>query len=240
MNNSTNLFEKIEMPSAVDWCVNQIVDAIIDGRIEPGQKIPSEGSLTEQLGVGRNTVREAIKILSAYGIIEQRGTAGTFVHNQFNPKMLNSLIYGIIIGKNDKQDLVRLRRILEKGIILDAIEYGTEADIDRVKNNLDLQKAAVQDNTLTGEEFARIDIDFHELLCDCTHNKLLRQMFGMINRIMYTSRRDTQQKLIDAGLTSYTIQAHENLYDVLRNRDIEHAEEAVDYSLQEWENLLTE
>ena len=240
MRNSENLFEKIEVQSVVDWTVNQIVNAIVDGRLEPGDRIPSETNLCEQLGVGRNSVREAIKILSAYGIIEQRGTGGTFVRNEFSPKMLNSLIYGIIIGKSDNHDLVGLRRILEKGIILDAIESGTEQDIEQVRANLDVQIERVKDPTLTGEELARLDIEFHERICECTHNKLLSQMFSMINKIMMASRRDTQQKLINLGLTSYTIHAHQKLYEVLLTRDKEHAEEAVEYSLLEWENLLGE
>ena len=240
LTNQANLFEKIEVQSVVDWTVNQIVDAIIDGRLEPDDRIPSEANLCEQLGVGRNSVREAIKILSAYGIIEQRGTGGTFVRSGFSPKMLNSLIYGIVIGKSDSHDLVSLRRILEKGILFDAIENATDEDIEQVRENLAVQVERVKDPTLTGEELARLDIEFHERICDCTHNKLLSQMFSMINKIMMASRRDTQQKLIDIGLTSYTIHAHEKLYETLLARDKENAEEVVEYSLLEWGNLLDE
>lgn len=232
------IFEKLETESAVDWCVNQIVDAIIDGRIKPGSRLPSEAGLAEQLGVGRNSVREAIKVLSAYGIVDQRRTGGTFVYNRFNPKILNPLIYGIVIGDSANEDLISLREILEKGIIHLAIKNGTEEDYRKVKENLDRQKRLAEDPELTGDVFATIDIEFHELICDCTHNKLLGQMFSTLNKIMRVSRRMTQTRLIRHGLISYTLQAHEQLYNILIDGNDADADSAVMYSLYEWQNSL--
>lgn len=66
-------------PSAVEWVIEKIKELLIDQKLSPGDMIPNEISLAESLKVGRGTVREALKILSAYGVIEIKQGHGTFV-----------------------------------------------------------------------------------------------------------------------------------------------------------------
>ena len=65
--------------SVVEQIVDNITNAIINGELKPGDKIPTENELCTSMGVGRNSVREAIKILGAYGVINIKRAEGTFV-----------------------------------------------------------------------------------------------------------------------------------------------------------------
>ena len=78
--------------------VQQIIDAftrqLVQGKLCPGDQIPTEIELADMFGVARNTVREAIKILVAMGVLEIRRPVGTFVCKGFTEPMLSPLLYG--------------------------------------------------------------------------------------------------------------------------------------------------
>lgn len=69
--------------SAVDIVINRIVDDVLTGRYKPGDKLPTEMQLAEMMSMSKNTVREAIKILVAYGAVEIRRPEGTFITHSF-------------------------------------------------------------------------------------------------------------------------------------------------------------
>lgn len=79
--------------------MDQITNAIINGELLPGDKLPTEPELCETFNVGRNSVREAIKILEAYGVVEIKRASGTYVRKEYNYKMLYPILYGIILQK---------------------------------------------------------------------------------------------------------------------------------------------
>lgn len=88
------MFKKIKNKSVVKTVVDSITKAIINGELRPGDKIPTEMELADSFGVGRNSIREAIKILVYYGILEIRRAEGT-------------------IAKYNEEDLGKLREKLE-------------------------------------------------------------------------------------------------------------------------------
>lgn len=91
--------------SAVDIVINRIVDDVLTGRYKPGDKLPTEMQLAEMMSMSKNTVREAIKILVAYGAVEIRRPEGTFITHSFTPKMLNPVIYSLLFSKSNADDL---------------------------------------------------------------------------------------------------------------------------------------
>ena len=84
---SDGMFKKIKNKSVVQTVVDSITKAIIAGDLKPGDKIPTEMELAESFGVGRNSIREAIKILVYYGVLEIRRAEGTFVCDGFNKSL---------------------------------------------------------------------------------------------------------------------------------------------------------
>ena len=85
-------FPVIRNTSVVDSVKDWITDQMIKGNLRPGSKLPTEAELSQRLGVGRNSVREAIKQMEAYGVLYIKRAEGTFVAEQFDPKMLSPIL----------------------------------------------------------------------------------------------------------------------------------------------------
>ena len=88
-NSTASYLAPINNRSMVDIVISRLTDAIINGELKPGDQIPVEPELVRTLGVGRNTVREAVRILVAYGVLEIRRAEGTYVCDGFSPKAVS-------------------------------------------------------------------------------------------------------------------------------------------------------
>ena len=109
--------EKTPGKSVVDQVADGIISRIIDGSLHPGDKLPTEMELCRQFGAGRNSVREAVKKLQAYGILYIKRADGTFVSESYNQKMLDPMLYSIILQKNSWRDFVELRSVIDIGTL---------------------------------------------------------------------------------------------------------------------------
>ena len=78
--------KRIKSESVVQQIIDSLVDAMIRKELRPGDQIPTEMELAEKLGVGRNSVREAIKILVYFGVLEIRRAEGTYVCEGFSSR----------------------------------------------------------------------------------------------------------------------------------------------------------
>ena len=109
--------QKNAVKSVVDQVMDGIISQIIDGTLHPGDKLPTEMELCKQFGAGRNSVREAVKKLQAYGILYIKRADGTFVSENYNQKMLDPMLYSIILQKNSWQEFVELRSVIDIGTL---------------------------------------------------------------------------------------------------------------------------
>ena len=122
--------------SVVERVVDQITNAIINGELLPGDKLPTEPELCETFNVGRNSVREAIKILEAYGVVEIKRASGTYVRKEYNYKMLYPILYGIILQKDSKRQIVELRKVIDVGVLQEAMRKMEDEDIQLLSDNV--------------------------------------------------------------------------------------------------------
>ena len=109
--------QKNAVKSVVDQVMDGIISQIIDGTLHPGDKLPTEMELCKQFGAGRNSVREAVKKLQAYGILYIKRADGTFVSENYNQKMLDPMLYSIILQKNSWQEFVEMRSVIDIGTL---------------------------------------------------------------------------------------------------------------------------
>ena len=98
-------------------CARAFGGYIEENRLKAGDPLPPEGDLAQQLGVGRNSVREAIKSLKSLGVLETRRGIGVFVKAFSFQPLLENLAYGLQISLRDVEELREIRRVLETGLI---------------------------------------------------------------------------------------------------------------------------
>ena len=117
MEKTSFLKEPVGGQSVVNKIVDNITNAIINGELNPGDKIPTEAELSESMGAGRNSVREAIKVLEAYGVVHIKRAEGTFVSQEYDSRMIYPVLYGIILQKDSTSQIVELRKVIDVGLL---------------------------------------------------------------------------------------------------------------------------
>ena len=101
--------------------------------------------MAENMGVGRNSIREAIKILAYLGVLEIRRAEGTFVCEGFSESMIDPMIYGIILDKEDSyENLMELREMIEVGVLQLAMAKVKEEELKSLKEKLGHMKTAIE------------------------------------------------------------------------------------------------
>lgn len=229
--------QKISVESTVDVIVGQIIANIINGSFQPGQRIPTEAALAASLGVGRNSVREAIKILTAYGILEIRRADGTFVRSGFSPKMLDPMLYGIILDR-DAGDLIEVRKAVENYAYHLASEKATEADILLLKQVLRRYDDEIHKEPCDYKRLADLDSEFHNTVSRCGHNQILTKINEIVCLLLYESRMQTIKAMIERGDKQFLSDIHHKSYDVIRYRKLDQVDQVVNEGIMNWDTYL--
>lgn len=227
----------IEVKSAVDILIDRLTQAILDGTFKAGEKIPTEPELASIFGVGRNTVREAVRTMVAYGVLEVKRPNGTFVCKEFTPKGINPMIYGMILHGDDAyEELIGLRKVFENGILLLLSEKEiTQEQEKKLQEILKRFETAVAEKS--SEACIRTDIEFHDELCAMTGNRLIKEINSMITKMTYASRLKTINEILEKGDEQYLIDTHYNLLKALNSKDIRQLYDAIQDSYFYWKDV---
>lgn len=216
----------MDVPKISKNTVQQIIDAfteqLISGQIKPGDQIPTEVELADRFGVARNTVREAIKILVAMGVLEIRRPVGTFVCSGFTEAMINPMLYGVILGRGDSySELLDLREIMEAGSMLTVIRNARDEEIAGLSEPLDALRYACETESPDAQTVFELDDAFHDAVMGLSHNRIVEQISRIVRSMTYDMRKESVRLLVERGRAWELVQAHETLYRILRERDVD-------------------
>ena len=214
--------EKRSSQSAVQYLLDAFNRQLLSGALRPGDQIPTEVELSEQFGVARNTVREAVKILVAMGVLEIRRPVGTFVCSGFTEPMISPLLYGVILGRGDSYDeLMDLREIMEMGTMLTVIRNAADEEILTLTEPLAaLREACFAPAPSVETVFERDDI-FHEAIMALSHNRMVERIADIVRTMTHDMRHESVEHMISGGRNEEFYLAHEKLYRLLRERDVD-------------------
>lgn len=154
---------------------------IEDNRLEAGDALPPEADLGQQLGVGRNSVREAIKSLESLGVLETRRGVGVFVKAFSFQPLLENLAYGLQISLRDVEEMREVRRVLETGLIDKTVAMIGADDIAALRQVTEQMRVKAE----AGESFAEEDQRFHRLLFRCQDNHTLSALIDVFWTAFY-------------------------------------------------------
>jgi len=171
--------EAIRRTSAPEAIVEHLLGRIRGGEFGPGDWLPSERLLQEQLGVGRLSLREALARLSALGIIRVDHGKGACIQTKIDKDVLINALVPSFPARNPKtlQDLVEARALIEGELAAKAALYHTDADIDKLRHILDEPgEAMVNDKAL-----AELDYSFHREIARIADNEFLTVMMEALS-----------------------------------------------------------
>ncbi|MCV7433360.1 FadR/GntR family transcriptional regulator [Mycolicibacterium bacteremicum] len=184
----------------VDQAIEQLRQSVASGEWPVNARIPTEPALAESLGVGRNTVREAVRALAHSGILEVRQGDGTYVR-------ATSEVSGALhrLCGTELRDVLQVRRCLEVEAARLAATVRTEADLAELwqlwERTEELRSAGL------GEEFARTDAELHFAVVRSAHNPVLTELYRGLTEVVLASVVTSTRNLADSPQHRALIQA---------------------------------
>lgn len=225
------LFDEVQHDSRSRQIVEKFRKKIAEGVLKVGDKLPPERELCIQLGISRTALREAIRTLEAYGIVEARQGGGTFITDRFTENVFEFLGFGDKLDYATIIQLLKARSIIESGAIESIVVTATDKDIAQLESLATQLKTAVEQNGTIGE----LDATFHKKIIEFTNNKILMTLYQMIWRMLSHST-----SMVIAYPTARNIAVHDHLeiVETLKRRDVQESKQSVLRHLQHTEELL--
>jgi len=231
MPNSTNTFQSLKRSNVVEEIIETFKEAMIQGELQPGQRLPSEAELVEQFGVGRGTLREAMKKLEALGVVNIQRGDGTYIVDKPSPALLSPLVFALMLEAGMGVNLFELRSLIEVGYCQLAAQKATDDDWERIDA---AQQAYAEYASSVGRDVdthTQLDLDFHFAIIDATHNPLVITVAQTVEKIFFASIRNTLSR---AAGWEYGIEAHQGIVQALRTGTPEDIRRTVVESLAYW------
>ena len=196
---------------SVDSVVGNLRRYIQDEGLRAGAVLPPEIVLSRRFGASRNTVREAIRTLKAYGIVESRRRVGAVIVDRRQEAMMNLFSFAIDINVETFRDIQGFRRLIELSVTEDLIRRDDRSCLDAA--------AAINQRMREASDYVdagRLDYQFHRTLVDGLENRTLSEVYGVLEPVI--SRLCELGKKARATTMS-AADEHDLILDALRKKD---------------------
>ena len=230
-----------------DNIVEQLETMILEGTLQPGQRLPAERALAEQFGVSRPSLREAVQKLAAKGLLTSRQGGGNYVSETLGSSFSDPLL-GLLEGRPEAQrDLLEFRHTLEADCAYYAALRATELDREHLQTAYDkLQACYAADSKASRADEGAADARFHLAIAEASHNIVLlhtiRGLFDLLKRNvvtniggMYALREESRRMLVaqHGALFEAIMQGRADEARRLASEHISYVQEVLDQSQQE-------
>ena len=186
-----------------------IFDMIENGTLKVGSKLPPERAIAEEVGVGRNSIREAISILHGMGFIDRVQGSGNYVSKNVGQSIHQTIKIMLALGSVTKEEICEFRRVMEKAVCNMLIDNNIETPLKENISNL-LAKM----KNVYGKELADVDKQFHDALIVATGNNLWITIMEAVTEI-YGEWIDYVIEYIYTPDREKLMLCHENIYNNL-------------------------
>ena len=211
IGNKITLSQKIE---------RRLETAIREKKLPIGAKLPTERELCESFGVSRTALREALRRLSARGLVEITKGSGMRVKGLNIKDAIDSLnlYYDLQFDRNLIAQFIEVRELFEPEIAKLACKQRTEKDLDEIQENLNAFEECNPDDTQLESD---LDNKFHLLIAKAARNPIVQVTMEPIYTLL-PRMRNLIYSNID-GEKKITLDFHKNIFDALKNQDQEKA-----------------
>tara|TARA_Y100000588_G_scaffold374926_1_gene450671 strand:+ start:465 stop:1214 length:750 start_codon:yes stop_codon:yes gene_type:complete len=217
--------KRVTKTSLSDEIVSQLIDLISRGILGAGDRLPPERELCKQFGVGRTSLREALRPLAVMGILDGRIGEGTFVSSN-NQYLERAMKWGLILDPKEARDLIETRIMLESQTAYLAAERATEKDLEDIEQTIRDLEACLDKPDL----FLNHDLNFHLTVAQSTQNSILYNLLGMIRGHLQEWIRNSLEQPATNTVEKRAILSrdeHRQILCALNKRDAEAARQAM-------------
>jgi GntR family transcriptional repressor for pyruvate dehydrogenase complex len=209
----------------------QIQSLIVEGALEPGDRLPPERQLAERFGVSRTSVRDALRALEVVGLVVARQGEGNVVAD-VSPEVLVAPIATLLFRKRKLvAELLEFRRMFEPALAACAARRATASDIAHLEGILDRQR----EKALRGLSTVQEDSELHYAIAVAARNSVVR---GLLDVVMELLRETRTRSLQVEGRLERSLAGHWRVIDAIKARDPDAAEAALRQHLEEIESIV--
>jgi GntR family transcriptional repressor for pyruvate dehydrogenase complex len=229
------MFKPIQSDRISNIIVDQIKEAVFQKKLKPGDKLPSERQLIEQFKTSRVTLREALRTLEQFGILDiRRGIDGGAFIRDPNTKFINNFLQDMFsMGKIQISNLTEARMAVEPFSVKLAAERITEEALQKIKQNIREAKECLDKKNKNDARL--LDLEFHRIISHASENPVI---FFMIDSIMDIMENNIASIPLEMKPVERTNQYHEEIYAALRARDVQKAQDLMHNHIQQIHDAL--
>lgn len=225
MRTGALFLQPLQRKSLVQLVLDQVKEALISGKLKPGDKLPPELDLASALGVSRSSVREALRMLEALGVVERKRGRGIFVPQKPRHAILDPLVFSLLTQQGSNSDICELRFVLEPVLTALAAMKATQEELAELEKIVNETESSLEQGVLPFDK----DIEFHRKVFALTKNPYLEKIgntvLDLFRASIWTSMR----------VEPYTaVQDHRRIVKVMKERDPERIQSTVREILMGW------
>jgi GntR family transcriptional regulator, transcriptional repressor for pyruvate dehydrogenase complex len=207
------MIEPVKRLNVTDSIVNQIKELVLQGKLNQGDKLPPERELMHLFEVGRPSLREALKVLEAQGLIEktQKGTIISGNHDKF---FTDSLMFQLYFSNSDYQEMFEARRFIERELTFLATSRATLEDLLEIEETIVDMELAINENN--HEDYVSANLHFHKKIAKSSKNLVMYNLYQSINNLI----EHAQVKAVTVqGVMNDSLQFHKDILNAMKRRD---------------------
>jgi GntR family transcriptional regulator, transcriptional repressor for pyruvate dehydrogenase complex len=224
-------FEAVRRTKVYEGVARQIERQILDGALQPGDKLPPERELAEQFQVSRSAVRDAIRTLEMVGLLEPRHGEGTIVRDLSPDSLVNPLASILVRRRELVAELLDVRKMLEPPLARRAALRASAEEVAHLEDILRRQK----EKLLKGELAIDEDSEFHYAIAQAAKNRVVLKVLDVLMDLL----RETRERSLQVeGRREKSFAGHRRIFRAIKRRDPAAAEAAVRRHLEEIERIL--
>ena len=194
---------KIRQKTVVEQVMAQIKELIASGEYKPGDKIPTELEMAETFGVGRSSIREAVKIFNYLGVLQSKAAKGTYVQERSHIST-EALTWSLLLGNDEMEEMIDLRGAIELWSILSLTQKISEKlpeAMDVLKNLAkivqDMQTSIERNET---GNLIELDFLFHQIIIEAQDNPQFHSLYHTLRSFLFEEIRKSQEDYQDPEL----------------------------------------
>lgn len=225
------MFETLPKNALSEDIVRKLLILLKEKKLRPGDRLPPERELAEQLQVSRPSLREALRALSIMHVVETRQGSGTYISSLEPKRLVEHLDFVFALADSTYLSLFEARKVVEVGICGLAAERITDGEIARLERCLEKSRQGFTDIDV----YFQADVEIHEIITEAAASPILSRIMASISHL---SRASRQRTVVLPGIVQQVIEDHTAIVRALKLRDPDAARLAMHQHLAHVEQRL--
>ncbi len=211
------VFQRLKRAPAYKVLADLITRQILDGHLKEGQQLPTETELANQFGASRSTVREGVRQLEEIGLVQRQNGRRLVVCRPSGETVSTQLERAIVLNQVTFREVWESAMVFEPAMVTCAAAHMTEGDATDLRDNVRRTEHAIT----AGASLLELDIEFHALIANAAHNRVLLLTRTPLQRLFYPAFSTILERVPNAS--HRLLLAHRSILEALLNDDPESA-----------------